>query len=100
MHPIINKTYELLDTLNNSGLIKKLDTSKKNIIKNKKLYDLIKKGKLSQNADEIVEIKKILLKNIDYKNYIEAYDLLNLIVLKINKKFNSYFENRKCVRWE
>ena len=98
MHNIIKKTYELIDALEDSNLIKRFDISKYNVYSNNKLMDLINKAKCSYNEEEIRKLRQILLKNKDYNTYMKCYNELNLIVLKINQRYNSYFENRSCFK--
>ena len=98
MHDIIKKTYELIDNLEDSNLIKQLDIAKYNVYNNDRLMNLINKAKCSYNEEEIRKIRQILLKDKDYNTYMKCYNELNLIVLKINQRYNSYFENRSCFK--
>lgn len=98
MHDIIKKTYELIDNLEDSNLIKQLDIAKYNVYSNDKLMNLINKAKNSIDEEEIRRIRQILLKDKDYNTYMKCYNELNLIVLKINQRYNSYFENRSCFK--
>ena len=95
MHKIIAKTHELIATLEASDIIQNLTFYKERVISNKKLMSLIEKGKNSENQ-ELIEIKKELYSNADYKNYIDNYNELYYIVLKINKNYNKITSNRSC----
>lgn len=98
MHNIIKKTYELIKTLDESNLIKELLISKNKVNNNSNLTYLIKKAKNSNNEDEIRKIRQKLLQNNDYNKYMKCYNELTFIILKINKRYNSYFENRSCFK--
>jgi len=90
MSEIIEKTYKLLDTLDNSEVIKKLTKYKKILEQDEEVLSLVKKINNEEDNIKKVELKKKLYSNNNYKNYIDAYNELNLIVLKINKKFSEY----------
>ena len=97
MHEIIRATYELIDYLDESELIKEL-TKYKNIVKNNKdLCSLIRKGKDTSDKYLIMDIKNRLYKNDDYKNYIKYYNELFYIVMNINRRYNKLLSDRKCI---
>ena len=97
MSEIIEKTYKLLDTLDNSEVIKKLTQYKEKISQDEVVLSLVKKINNEDNPEIKVKLKKQLYKNNDYKNYIDAYNELFYIVLKINKKFAEYTNTKECV---
>lgn len=97
MSLIIEKTYELLDVLDNSKLIKTLTTSKEKLLKDKYLLSLIKKYQEETNNEKKIIIKKELYNNKIYKDYIDSYNELSYIVLKINNKFKSYTNTKSCI---
>ena len=84
MNNIIKKTYDLIDTLDNSLLIKELSYYKDKIINDKYILDLINKYNNSNNNEEKITIKKELYNNINYKKYMENYNKLNYIIMEIN----------------
>ena len=96
MSKIIEKTFELLDELDNSETIKNLVISKNKLLNNKKALSLIEKYKISQEYNKL-KIKKELYQINDYKLYMESYNELSMIVMKINKKFKEYTFQRKCL---
>lgn len=85
MNKIILKTYELIDTLEDSSIIKELTLSKNKLLNNKKILLLIDKINNSRD-NEKRKLKKELFKNKDYKNYIDNYNKLYYIVLDINNR--------------
>lgn len=90
MSEIIEKTYKLLDTLNNSEVIKKLTKYKKILMQDEEVLSLVKIINNESDLTKKVELKKELYKNSNYQKYMEAYNDLFLIVLKINKRYAKY----------
>ena len=86
MNNIIKKTYDLIDTLDNSSLIKELSYYKDKVINDKYILDLINKYNNSTNNVEKITMKKELYNNINYKKYMENYNKLNYIILDINNR--------------
>jgi len=95
MSEIIEKTYELLDTLDNSDLIKNLTKYKNNLLKNESLLADIKNIKELTDNKSIIEKRISIFGNTDYKLYMKYYNELSLIILKINQKFKSYTSTRE-----
>ena len=97
MSLIIEKTYELLDVLDNSELIKTLTISKEKLLKDKYLLSLIKQYQEETNNEKKIIIKKELYTNKTYKDYIDSYNELSYIVLKINNKYKEYTNTKSCI---
>ena len=95
MSEIIEKTYKLLDTLDNSEVIKKLTKYKEVIKQDEEVLSLVKRINNEDNPKIKVELKKKLYSNTAYKNYIDAYNELFYIVLKINKKYAEYTNTKE-----
>ena len=95
MSEIINSTYKLLDTLDNSEVIKKLTKYKNILEQDKEVLSLVKRINNESDNSIKIELKKQLYNNINYKNYIDSYNELNLIVLKINNKFKEYTNTKE-----
>jgi cell fate (sporulation/competence/biofilm development) regulator YlbF (YheA/YmcA/DUF963 family) len=100
MSEIIEKTYKLLDVLDNSEVIKKITKYKKLLQQDKEVLSLIKKINNENNITLKIELKKELYNNINYKEYMNAYNELNYIVLKINKGFAKYTNTKQCISKE
>ena len=96
MSEIIEKTYKLLDTLDNSEVIKKLTRYKKILNQDEEVLSLVKKYNKEENITKKLALKKELYNNINYKNYMESYNELSLIILKINKKYKEYTNTLEC----
>ena len=86
MNNIIKKTYDLIDTLDNSSIIKELSYYKDKIIDDKYILNLINKYNNSINNEEKINIKKELYNNINNKKYMENYNKLNYIIMDINNR--------------
>ena len=96
MNKIIEKTYELLDILDDSDIINNLVYYKDKIIDNKDILNLVNRFNNSFYDIEMVNIKKELYKNKDYKNYIDNYYKLNSVVIKINNRYKKLLGTRMC----
>ena len=86
MHNIIKKTYDLIDILDNSSLIKELSYYKNKVINDNYILNLINKYNNSNNNEEKITMKKELYNNINYKKYIDNYNKLNYIIMDINNR--------------
>lgn len=95
MSEIIEKTYKLLDTLDNSEVIKKLTQYKEKLQQNKEVLSLVKKINNEENPKMKIALRKKLYSIDDYQKYMESYNELNLIVMKINKKFMEYTNTKE-----
>lgn len=93
---IMNKTYELIDVLDNSSLIKELTYYKNKILDNKELCSLIDRGNKEDDRYVLMSIKKDLYKYMEYKKYMELYNELFFIVMDINSRFKKLFNERSC----
>jgi len=97
MSLIIEKTYNLLDVLDNSELIKKLTSSKEKLQKDDKVLSLIKEINKELNNKIKIELRKELYNNKNYKDYMDSYNELSYIILKINNKFKEYTNTKGCI---
>ena len=95
MSEIIEKTYKLLDALDNSEVIKKLTKYKEKIQQDEEVLSLVKKINNEDNPEIKIELRKKLYNNGDYQKYMESYNELNLIIMKINKKFREYTNTKE-----
>ena len=89
MSEIILATYNLIDTLDKSNLIKKLTKYKEKLMNNKKLLKEIESIKKETDTDIIIKKRQALYKNNDYRMYMKYYNELSLIVLRINKQYTN-----------
>ena len=95
MTDIIEATYNFLDTLDNSKLIKNLTKYKNNLLNNKTILKEIDDLKKETDNKVIISKRKELFNNYDYKMYMKYYNELSLIILKINKKYKEYTSTRE-----
>lgn len=95
MSEIIEKTYKLLDVLDNSEVIKKLTKYKEKLQQDEEVLSLVKKINNEDNSEIKIALRKKLYSNSDYQKYMESYNELNLIIMKINKKFMEYTNTKE-----
>ena len=98
MNDIMNKTYELIDILDNSDIINNIEIYKNKIINNKEIQELISIGNNTQDDYIIRDIRINLYKYEDYKKYMDNYNKLMYIVMDINKRFNEIINERGCYK--
>jgi len=97
MSEIINATYKLLDTLDNSEVIKKITQYKKVLEQDKDVLSLVKKINNELDNSKKIELRKQLYNNDNYKNYMKYYNELYYIILKINQKYKQYTNTKECI---
>lgn len=90
MSEVIEQTYKLLDTLDNSSLIKNLTKYKNRLLNNNEILLKIKNTQKEKDNNKLISLRKELYNNNDYKMYMKYYQELSFIVLKINKKYAEY----------
>ena len=95
MSEVIEKTYKLLDTLENSSLIKNLTKCKNRLLKNKEILSKIKEIRKETDNQKLISLRKELYNNNDYKMYMKYYGELSFIILKINKKYAEYTNTKE-----
>ena len=99
MHKIMEKTFELIDMLDDSEMIKELEKYKRQVLENKEIQELLKVGNNTSIEYEQLEIKKKLYNYSEYREYMKYYDELMFLVMKINQGFKEFTKNgRRCVR--
>ena len=96
MNEIMEKTFELIDVLEESDLIKELDKYKRRISSNETLSKLIKEGNTTSDKYMLLDIKRRLYKDSDYKNYMDYYNKLMYIVMDINSRYNKLLGKGCC----
>jgi len=95
MSEIIEKTYNFLDVLDNSDLIKNLTKYRDKLLKNNDVLLKVKEINSEEDIENKVLLKKELYKNNDYVMYMKYYNELSFIVLKINNRFARYTKTTK-----
>lgn len=90
MTDIIASTYKLLDVMDESDLIKDIEKYKKRLEENSYILEKVKLYNSIDNIQDKIRIKKELYDNEDYRHYMECYNELSLIVLKIDKQYKKY----------
>lgn len=98
MNEIMEKTYELIDVLEDSDLIREIGVSKDRIIRDEGLCNLIKEGNSIKDEYVLLDIKRRLYKNRDYKNYMDKYNELMYLVMDINYRYSKILGKGSCHR--
>lgn len=98
MNEIMEKTFELIDVIDSSDIVSNIDIYKKRILDNKELIELINKANNSDDKYLIMDIKRKLYSNSDYKGYIDNYNKLFYIVMDINDRFSKLISDRSCYK--
>lgn len=96
MDNVIAKTKNLIEVIDSSDLIKKLDYYKTKVISNKNIIALINKYNNSNDDYEKISLKEKIYKYEDYKSYMNYYNKLFYYVLKINNMFRKFTDERGC----
>lgn len=96
MDNVILKTKELINTFEDSDLIKNLEYYKSKVLLNKELLNLINKYNNSNDNYEKISLKQEIYKDNNYKEYMKYYNELFYYILKINNKFKEYMSIRGC----
>ncbi len=95
MNEVMDKTFKLLDALDDSDIIKNITLYKNKIINNNEIQELLKKGKDIKDDYELMDIKRKLYKYPEYVSYMKYYNELMYIVIDINSRFKKVTGN-KC----
>ena len=94
---IINKLDEITSIIKNDKDIKRYKELKQNLLSNE---DLIKKinnlKKYEEFSSKYVDLKKEILNNKEYKEYVYLEKEVYFLVQQMNKKMNSLVEKRVC----
>ena len=98
MDEVMDKTYDLIDELDNSDMVKELSLYKKKIIDNKEIQELLVKGNNTTDDYVLKSVKERLYGYSDYKEYMKNYTKLRYITIDINNKVNSLISNKSCSR--
>lgn len=98
MNEIMKKTYELIDVLEDSELVKDIGMYREKIMSNRELSSLIQRGNLVDDEYVLLDIKRKLYKNGDYKGYIDKYNELMYLVMDINYRYSKLLGKGSCHR--
>lgn len=96
MDNVINKTKNLIEALESSELIKKLDYYKNRVTSNDDIMNLINRYNNSNGDYEKMDIKRKVYKYEDYELYMKYYNELFYYVLNINNRFRVYTDGKEC----
>ncbi|MBR7042336.1 MAG: hypothetical protein IKI04_02420 [Bacilli bacterium] len=95
MNEIITATYNFLDILDDSDLIKNLTKYKNNLLNNKALLAKIDNIRNLKDDNKLIQGRKEIYEDNDYKMYMKYYNELSLLIMKINHKYKEYTNTTK-----
>lgn len=98
MNEIMKKTYELIDVMEESELISDIGRYREKITENQDLSELIRKGNDVDDEYLLLDIKRRLYKNKDYKSYMDKYNELMYLVMDINYRYSKLLGKGSCHR--
>lgn len=90
---------ELLVTLDNSDIIKEINTLKQEIYSDNELKDKIDEFKnVSQYgySNELIKLKKDIIDNDKVKKFKKMQQELNSIIIEINKSLSKLTDEKSC----
>ena len=96
MNEVMEKTFLVIDEIEKSDIIKDISLCKEKIMANGEIMNLIKMGQDSCDDYYIMEIRKKLFTYTDYYMYMDCYNKLMYIVMKINHKYLSFTDTKSC----
>ena len=98
MHDVMLKTYELIDCLEDSDIIKNLEIYKEKIENNSELGRLIQEGNSTEDEYKLLDIKNRLYQYDEYKNYMHYYNELMYLVMDINSRYKEIIGKGSCFK--
>ena len=98
MHDILEKTFEFIDVLDESDVIKNLTYYKELIEKNDELMELIHQGNDTDDKYKLLDIKNRLYQYDEYKDYMHYYNELMYIVMDINSRYKKLIGKGSCFK--
>lgn len=98
MNEIMQKTYELIDVLEDSELIREMGIYRDRVVKDDVLSELIQQGNATDDEYVLLDIKRKLYRNKDYKRYMDRYNELMYLVMDINYRYNKLLGKGRCHR--
>lgn len=94
MSEIILATYNFLDALDDSYIIKNITKYKNRLLDNKDILSKINNIKKDNNESLLLGRREIY-ENRDYRMYMKYYNELFMLVMEINNKYKEYTSTRR-----
>ncbi|MGN1028635.1 MAG: hypothetical protein ACI4P7_00925 [Bacilli bacterium] len=98
MNEIMRKTYELIDVLEDSDLIRDLEMYRTRIMDDEVLSTLIREGNSTEDEYVLLDIKRRLYQDKNYKGYMDKYNELMYLVMDINYRYRKLLGKGSCHR--
>lgn len=93
---MLKEVYKVIDSMESSAIVKRLDEIKKNIKNDKEAMELINKFNDAKELyskynlkDEFLVVKTNLLNNELIKSFVEIQNEINMLALYINSKIDN-----------
>lgn len=96
---LIELVNELIDELNNSDEIKRINILKQEIYNDRELASLLKKYKVKINDEynsEYIDLKRQIIDNPKIKEFRVLESKLNIMIKEINKRLTKLTEEKSC----
>ena len=98
MNEVMIKTFELIDCLDNSDIIRNISIYKEKIESNNELSNLIKEGNNIEDKYLLMDIKNRLYKYDEYREYMHYYNELMFLVMDINSRYKEIIGKGSCFK--
>lgn len=96
MEELILKVNNLIDTIDNSDIVKAIKKYNDKVMKDEELLRLIEK--YQETKDE--EIKGKIMSNKLFEEYKLKESDLNIMIMSINQKLKAISKERSCSKWK
>ena len=93
-------TYELIDVLDKSDIVKNITKYKERIMNNNEIRELVRQGNNEKDEYVVRDIRQKLYTYDDYRGYMDNYNKLMDIVREINYRMKKLTDVRGCKLWE
>jgi len=96
MNKIMEKTYELIDVLDKSDMIRDMGIYRDRIMRNQELSNLIRKANELDDEYAVLDIKKKLYDYEEYRGYMDNYNQVMYLVMDINSRYQGLVGQKGC----
>lgn len=96
MEELIVKVNNLIDTIDNSDIVKEIKISNERVMNDKSLLKLLE----DYNKTQDEKIKEKIISNDLFQEYKLKETDLNIMIMSINQKLKAISKERSCKRWK
>lgn len=94
----MEKTYELIDVLDKTDMIQDMVMYRDRIMRNQELSNLVRKANELEDEYAVLDIKRRLYENEDYRGYMDNYNQVMYLVMDINSRYQKLIGKGRCHR--